>query len=144
MGSIPALVAAVETGLADNAVLPVEENSIEGAIGPITLDLLIHETRADIIAELVVRVRLYLITVPGATLNDISVISSHSRPAGQSRRFLERCLPKATQIASLSTAAAVQEVMEAGDRSRAAIGTLSAATMFGGQILAHDVQTTTT
>ena len=30
--------------------------------------------------------------------------------------------------------------MEAGDPSRAAIGTLSAATMFGGQILAHDIQ----
>jgi prephenate dehydratase len=138
LASIPALVAAVETGLADNAVLPVE-NSIEGAIST-TLDLLIHETELPIIAELVVRVRLYLITVPGATLSDIAVISSHSNPLGQSRRFLERCLPKATQIAALSTAAAVQEVMEAGDSSRAAIGTLSAATMFGGQILAHDIQ----
>jgi prephenate dehydratase len=138
MASIPALVAAVETGLANNAVLPIE-NSIEGAIST-TLDLLIHETELSIIAELVVRVRLYLITVPGATLSDIAVVSSHSNPLGQSRRFLERCLPKATQIAALSTAVAVQEVMEAGDPSRAAIGTLSAATMFGGQILAHDIQ----
>jgi prephenate dehydratase len=136
--SIPALVAAVETGLADNAVLPVE-NSIEGAIST-TLDLLIHETSLSIIAELVVRVRLYLITVPGASLSEISVITSHANPLGQSRRFLERCLPKATQVAALSTAAAVQEMMEHGDRSRAAIGTLSAATMFGGQILARDIQ----
>ncbi len=138
MGSIPALVAAVETGLAADAVLPIE-NSIEGSIST-TLDLLIHETDLKIKAELVVPVRLYLITVPGATLNDIKLVASHSNPLGQSRRFLERCLPAATQVASLSTAAAVQEMMEAGDRSRAAIGTLSAANLFGGQILAHDLQ----
>jgi prephenate dehydratase len=138
MGSIPALVAAVETGLATDAVLPIE-NSIEGSIST-TLDLLIHETELRIKAELVVPVRLYLITVPGATLGNIRVITSHSNPLGQSRRFLDRCLPGATQVASLSTAAAVQEVMEAGDSSRAAIGTLSAANLFGGQILAHDIQ----
>jgi prephenate dehydratase len=136
--SIPALVAAVETGLATNAVLPIE-NSIEGAISA-TLDVLIHETELRIMAELVVPVRLYLITVPGATLGDIKVVSSHSNPLGQSRRFLERCLPQATQIAALSTAAAVQDVVETGDPSRAAIGTKSAAALFGGQILAHDVQ----
>src|SRR5688572_18227245 len=81
-----------------------------------------------------------MITVPGATLGDIQVVTSHSNPLGQSRRFLERCLPGATQLAALSTAAAVQEVMEKGDRSRAAIGTLSAANLFQAQILAHDIQ----
>ena len=138
LGSIPALVAAVETGLAADAVLPIE-NSIEGSIST-TLDLLIHETSLKIMAELVVPVRLYLITVPGATLNDIQVVASHSNPLGQSRRFLERCLPSATQVASLSTAAAVQEMIEVGDRARAAIGTLSAANLFGGQVLAQDIQ----
>ena len=138
MGSIPALVAAVETGLATDAVLPIE-NSIEGSIST-TLDLLIHETDLRIKAELVVPVRLFLITVPGATLADIKVVSSHSNPLGQSRRFLERCLPNATLLASLSTAAAVQEMIEVGDPSRAAIGTHSATTLFGGQILAHDIQ----
>lgn len=138
MTSIPALVAAVETGLASDAVLPIE-NSIEGSIST-TLDLLIHETALKIKAELVVPVRLFLITVPGTTLTDIKIISSHSNPLGQSRRFLERCLPNATQVAALSTAAAVQEVMETGDHSWAAIGTQSAATLFKGQILAHDIQ----
>ena len=138
MGSIPALVAAVETGLATDAVLPIE-NSIEGSIST-TLDLLIHETELKVKAELVVPVRLFLITVPGATLADVKVVSSHSNPFGQSRRFLERCLPDANLVASLSTAVAVQEMMESGDPSRAAIGTQSAANLFGGQILAHDIQ----
>ncbi|HEY7034509.1 MAG TPA: prephenate dehydratase [Thermomicrobiales bacterium] len=136
--SIPALTAAVETGLAAEAVLPIE-NSIEGQIGA-TLDLLIHETPLKIKAELVVPVRLFLITVPGATLADIKVISSHPNPLGQSRRFLERCLPKAEKVASLSTALAVEEVVASGDRSRAAIGTERSAALFGGEILAHDIQ----
>ena len=138
MTSIPALSAAVETGLAADAVVPIE-NSIEGSISS-SLDLLIHETDLRIKAELVVPVRLFLITPPGATLTDIKVVSSHPNPLGQSRRFLERCLPKAEQVASLSTAAAVEEVVGADDPSRAAIGTESAAALFGGSVLAHDIQ----
>jgi prephenate dehydratase len=136
--TIPALTAAVETGIATDAVLPIE-NSIEGAISA-TLDLLIHETPLKIKAELVVPVRLFLITTPGATLGDIKIVSSHPNPLGQSRRFLERCLPKAEKVAALSTATAVEEVVTLGDRSRAAIGTERSAELFGGQILAHDIQ----
>ncbi len=138
MTSIPALSAAVETGLAADAVVPVE-NSIEGSVSS-SLDLLIHETELRIKAELVVPVRLFLITPPGATLGDIKVVSSHPNPLGQSRRFLERILPRAEQVAALSTAAAVEEVVASGDYGRAAIGTESAAALFGGRILAHDIQ----
>lgn len=138
MTSIPALSAAVETGLAADAVVPIE-NSIEGSVSS-SLDLLIHETDLRIKAELVVPVRLFLITPPGAGLTDIKVVSSHPNPLGQSRRFLERILPKAEQVAALSTAAAVEEVVASGDVSRAAIGTESAAALFGGRILAHDIQ----
>src|SRR6186713_157924 len=118
--SFPALVSAVETGLADEAVLPIE-NSIEGSIST-TLDLLIHETPLRIKAEVVVPVRLFLITTPDATLADIRVVKSHPNPLGQSRRFLERCLPKAEQVAALSTATAVDDVVKAGDPTVAAIG----------------------
>lgn len=138
MTSIPALSAAVETGLAAEAVVPIE-NSIEGSVSS-SLDLLIHETDLRIKAELVVPVRLFLITPPGASLADIKVVSSHPNPLGQSRRFLERILPRAEQVAALSTAAAVEEVVASGDPTRAAIGTESAAALFGGRILAHDIQ----
>lgn len=136
--TIPALTAAVETGLADDAVLPIE-NSIEGSI-PTTLDLLIHETSLRIKAELVIPVRLFLITPPDATLADIKVVKSHPNPLGQSRRFLDRCLPKAEQVAALSTAAAVEEVVRAGDHAVAAIGTFRSAGLFGGKVLANDIQ----
>jgi prephenate dehydratase len=136
--SIPALTAAVETGLADEAILPIE-NSIEGSFHT-TLDLLIHETHLKIKAEHVLPVRLFLITTMAATLADIKLVKSHPNPLGQSRRFLERCLPHAQQVAALSTAVAVEEAVAGGDPTVAAIGTERSAALFGGKILAHDVQ----
>ena len=136
--SIPALTAAVETGLADEAVLPIE-NSLEGAVSS-TLDLLIHETTLRIAAEIVVPVRHDLIVVPGTKLADIRVVTSHPQALGQSRRFIERVLQDVEQVAALSTSTAVSSVIESGDRSRAAIGTARAADLYGGEILAHDIQ----
>ncbi len=136
--SIPALTAAVETGLARQAVMPIE-NSIEGSVSA-TLDLLIHETPLKISAEVVVPVRHFLVTAPGSTLATIEVVTSHPQALGQCRKFLERCLPSAEQVAGLSTAGAVEEVSKSGDPRRAAIGTARAAELYGGQVLAHDVQ----
>ena len=138
--SFPALTAAVETGLATDALLPIE-NSIEGAVGA-TLDLLIHETPLKIAAEVALPVRHFLVTAPGATLADLRIVTSHPQAFGQCRRFLERCLPEAEQVAALSTAAAVQAVAGGDDRARAAIGTARAAELYGGSILAHDIQDT--
>lgn len=136
--SFPALTAAVETGLATQALLPIE-NSIEGSIST-TLDLLIHETPLKIADEVVVPVRHFLITPPGGSLTDITEVTSHPQPFGQCRRFLERVLPKAEQVAALSTAGAVEDVCKDGDVHRAAIGTRRAAELYGGQIIAHDIQ----
>jgi prephenate dehydratase len=136
--SFPALVSAVETGLADEAVLPIE-NSIEGAVST-TLDLLIHETALRIAGELALPVRSFLITRPGVRIEDVRVVTSHPQPFGQCRRFLDRCLPGVELVAALSTAAAVREVVEGSDDHRAAIGTMRAAELYGGTILAHDIQ----
>lgn len=136
--SFPALTSAVETGLADEAVLPIE-NSIEGAVGT-TLDLLIHETPLRIRGELVLPVRQFLITAPGVALEEINVVVSHPQGLAQCRRFLERCLPRVEQVAALSTAGAVKEVIESGARDRAAIAPLRAAELYGGSVLAHDIQ----
>lgn len=136
--SFPALVSAAETGLTDRAILPIE-NSLEGTVSG-TIDLLIHETALKIRDELVLPVRHALAVVPGAKLADIKVVLSHPQGLGQCRRFLDRCLPGVEQVAALSTAAAVAEVMQAGDPSRAAIGTFRAAELYGAEILARDIQ----
>ena len=136
--SIPALTSAVETGLADVAVLPIE-NSIEGPVST-TLDLLIHETGLKIRHEVVVPIRHVLVSVSGAELEAITEVVSHPQALGQCRRFLERFLPNARQVASLSTAGAVQQVAEGGDPAKAAIGPLRAHELYGGQVLARDIQ----
>ena len=136
--SIPALVSAVETGLADAAMLPIE-NSLEGSVST-TVDLLIHETTLKIRGELMLPVRHFLAVVPGTTLSDIKLLTSHTQALGQCRRFLDRCLPGVEQEAALSTASAVASVMEKGDGSRAAIGTQRAAELYGAEVLAHDIQ----
>ena len=136
--SFPALTSAVETGLASEALLPIE-NSIEGAVSA-TLDLLIHETPLRIAAEVVLPIRHFLVTAPGTELVDVAIVASHPQALGQCRRFLERCLPRAERVAALSTAGAVEEVAASGDSHRAAIGTARAAALYGGAILAHDIQ----
>lgn len=136
--SFPALVSAVETGLAAAAVLPIE-NSIEGAVST-TLDLLIHETNLKIAAEAVVQVRHFLVTIPDAALESIRQVASHPQALGQCRRFLERCLPGIEQVASLSTAGAIEAVATSGDPTRAAIGPSRAAELYGGSVLASDIQ----
>ncbi len=135
---IPALVSAVETGLADVAVLPIE-NSIEGPIST-TLDLLIHETGLMIQAEVVVPIRHVMVTAPGATLDGIQTVISHPQGLAQCRRFLERFLPHAEQVAWLSTAGAVQEVVGSNDLTRAAIGPERSHELYGGHVLARDIQ----
>ena len=67
-------------------------------------------------------------------------MKSHPNPLGQSRRFLIRRLPNAEQVAALSTATAVDEVVKANDPSIAAIGTFRSAELFGGKVLASDIQ----
>lgn len=136
LGSTPAVVSAIETGLADVGVLPVE-NSLEGAVGA-TLDLLIHETALQIAAEVVVPIRHMLVTKPGTALTEITVLRSHPQSLGQCRRFIERVLPKVTTAASLSNTAAVEEML--AETGSAAITTTRATELYPVQVLARDIQ----
>jgi prephenate dehydratase len=88
----------------------------------------------------VVPVRHHLAVVPGGTVQEIASVESHPQALGQCRRFLERCLPGVNQVAALSTAAAVADVVRQQNRSRAAIGTIRAAELYGAEIIAHDIQ----
>jgi prephenate dehydratase len=136
--SIPASAEAVEAGEAAVAVLPIE-NSIEGGVS-MTLDLLIHETDLHICHELVVPIRHMLVGKARVPLREIRTVMSHPQALGQCRRFLERELPQAGRVAALSTAGAVQAVVEGDDPTVAAIGPRPAQERYGGVILAEDIQ----
>ncbi len=137
LASMPAVVTAAETSAADIGVLPIE-NVLEGSVTT-TLDLLIHETELRIAREIVVPIRHVLMARPGVRLDAIRVLYAHPQSLGQCRRFVERCLPQATTVASLSNSAAPAEAL-ADERPAAAIGTLRAAELTGAVILARDIQ----
>lgn len=135
--SMPAVVTAVETGVASAGVLPIE-NVLEGSVTT-TLDLLIHETDLRITGETVIPIRQCLVTQPGLTLPQIKVLYAHPQSHGQCRRFIERCLPGVEPIASLSNSAAPAEAL-ADARPAAAISTFRAAAITGAHVLARDIQ----
>ena len=135
--TISAVASAVEAGMAEEGVVPIE-NSIEGSVSA-TLDLLIHESKLVIRRELVLPIESYLLAKVGTQVGDVKVIFSHPQPLGQCRRFLYRCFPKADVVAALSTSAAVEDML-ACDKPAAAIGTKRAAGLYGASILAHNIQ----
>lgn len=136
--SFPELVKAVEAGDADTAVLPIE-NSIEGPVSA-SLDLLIHETDLRICAEVVVPIEHVLVSRPGVRLEDVTVVMSHPQALAQCRAWLAAHLPNAEQVAWLSTGGAVQEVAQGDNPTAAAIGPERAQRLYGGRVIARDIQ----
>lgn len=134
--SVAAVAAAVDSGMADEGVVAIE-NSLEGSVND-TLDVLIHESGLSICRELVLPIEHCLLAAPGASSGDVKVIYSHPQALGQCRRFLERCFPRAQVEASLSTAAAVEDMLS--HEGTAAIATRRAAEIYGAQVLAHSIQ----
>ena len=134
--TIAAVASAVEAGMADEGVVPIE-NSLEGSVSA-TLDLLIHESSLVIRREVILPIDHYLMVVPGTQVGDVKAVYSHPQAMGQCRRFLERCFPKAQMVAALSTAAAVEEMLARSDA--AAIATHRAAQIYNVQALARGIQ----
>ena len=137
LSSMPAVVTAVETRASAAGILPIE-NSLEGGVSN-TLDVLVHETNLHICREVVIPIRHMLACRPGITLGEIELLYTHQQPLAQSRRFVQRCLPNVPTVASLSTAAALQDALT-NTRPAAALTTLHAAERAGATILARDVQ----
>jgi len=135
--NVSAVAAAVDTGMADEAVVAIE-NSLEGSVTD-TLDLLIHESSLLIRRELVLPVEHCLLVRPGTQAHQVGVIFSHPQALAQSRHFIERCFPRAQVVAALSTAAAVEQML-ASTEPAAAIGTRRAADLYGAQVLAQGIQ----
>ena len=105
----PAVVAAVRAGEVDRGCVPVE-NSVEGAV-PATMDALALGDPVVAVAEHVLPVQFTLLAREGIGLDEIRTVASHPHALAQVRGWLETNLPKATAIATSSTAAAAKEVL---------------------------------
>jgi prephenate dehydratase len=137
MASNTAVAAAVESAMVDEGIVPIE-NSLEGSI-PETLDALVHGSgKLWIRREVVLAIEHRLLVKPGVLAQNVKVVLSHPNPLGQCRGFIERCFPKATVEAALSTTAAVEEVM--GRDDAAAIGSGRAAELYGAEVLASGIE----
>jgi chorismate mutase/prephenate dehydratase len=124
----------IEAGTIGHAVVPVE-NSTEGAVGR-TLDLLLT-TRAKICGEILLPVHQCLMTRANA-MAGIRKVYSHTQSLAQCQRWLARHLPDAERIAVVSNAEAAR--LAKGDRQAGALAGKTAASLYGLNILAHNVE----
>lgn len=135
--SILELILAAAEERIDEAVVPLE-NSLEGSVA-LTLDMLAHEVDLKMAAEIIISVRHCLLGQPGTDFSQIQKVISHPQALAQCRGYLRKRLPKAELIAASSTAEAARLVASANGLI-AAIGTTTAADVYGLSILASDVQ----
>ena len=133
-----ALFAAVQSGTIDRAVVPIE-NSLFGSVHT-NYDLL-RDHEVHIIGELKLRVRHYLLALPGVKLADITAVSSHPQALGQCAQFLQRELPDARVVPAYDTAGAAKELTQNRDLGHAAIASAAAAEEYGLEILAEGIET---
>lgn len=127
--------AALAEGDADLAMIPVE-NSIAGRVADI--HHLLPESDLHIIGEYFMPIHFQLMATPGANIDDIRVVRSHTHALSQCRKIIRDHGWRA--IVADDTAGAAREVAEAGDPSAAALAPALAAELYGLEILATDVE----
>jgi prephenate dehydratase len=131
-----ALYAAIQDGLADYILAPIE-NSLAGSVHR-SYDLLIA-SGLHIQAEVVIPVVHNLIGPPGATFERVTQVSSHPVALAQCERFFASH-PSIKRVAADDTAGSVREVVRSGDPTKAAIASRRAATVYGGTILREHLE----
>ena len=134
---IPAVVTSVDQGLADEAIVPIE-NSLEGSV-TFTLDLLIHQTDLKIKYEVVVPIEHCLLVDGDLGAADIKAVYSHPQGLAQCRAYLTKNMPEASHVASLSTSGAVED-MRNSPVPAAAISSLRAAQLYGARVLEQGIE----
>lgn len=136
--SVRSATRAVENGEADEAVVAIE-NSIEGSVVD-NLDLLIHDSKLLISKELVIPITHCLLLKPGARAEDVRVVYSHPQALAQCKRYLETRFSRASPVATLSTTAAVAQMMAQLSGDAAAIAPKRSAQIYGAAIFEVGIQ----
>ena len=127
---------AVEKGLCQYGVLPIE-NSSHGTVNDV-YDL-VRDHRFFIVRSLKLHIRHSLLANPGATMENIREIVSHEQAIGQCSRFLkDHANIKVTTMEN--TAVAAKFVAESGRTDIAAISSARCAELYGLAVLDDHVQ----
>lgn len=138
LATVPQVMAAVEQGEADHAVVPIE-NMIEGSVS-VTLDTLAFDSDLLIQREIDLPIVLHLCARGETRLADVRTVLSHPHAHAQCRIWMGRKLPEAELIAANSTAEAARQVSRSKRTDLAAIGTAFAAQLYSLEILASEIE----
>ncbi len=132
---VPAAIAAVRSGDADAACVPME-SSVEGSV-PLTQDALTAGPDLVIVDEAFVPVTFDLLVRPGTERSAIRKVGAHPHGLAQVREWLAAELPAAEPTVYSSNGAAAAAVA-AGELDAAAAAPV-AATQYGLQTVVHDI-----
>ena len=135
--TISAVGDAVAADELDSGVVPIE-NSLEGSV-TFTLDLLIAQSGLSIRNEVVIPIDHYLVAPPGVSAESVEVIYSHPQALAQCRVYLGAHYPAVAREASLSTVAAVVDMLDSRSPA-AAICPQRATEIYDVQVLARSIQ----
>ena len=132
---VPAALAAVRSGDADAALVPLE-NSVEGSV-PATMDGLAEGDPLLITREVFLAPTFVLAGRPGTTLSDVRSVASHPHALAQTAGRLAQLLPGLVPLPATSTAEAARQV--AACQHDAAVCAPIAAERYGLTALADDI-----
>ncbi len=127
--------ASVQRGLADFAVIPIE-NSNAGRVADV--HFLLSEIPLQIIGEHFLGINHQLLGLPSATISDIKYAISHPQALSQCSKFLQHNNIK--PISYSDTALSCQKIKEKQDKSYAAIASQAAADMYGLKNLSSNIE----
>lgn len=127
---------AVLSGAADAAVLPIE-NSLAGSVLEHYDLLLEHPVRIE--QEMLLRIEHNLIALPGTKIESLERVLSHPVALAQCRRFLAEH-PGIRSTPAYDTAGSVKQIVASQDHLAAAIAPARAASVYGAEILARNIE----
>lgn len=128
---------AVESGLCQFAVLPIE-NSTNGSVRAVYN--LLQKKRFSIVRGTSLCIRHELMAKPGTKTADITEIFSHEQALGQCGRWLSTLSGKVKITPCANTALAAKMVAESADPGAAAICSHACAELYGLETLSGDIQ----
>lgn len=125
----------VESGHADQAVLPIE-NSSSGSINEV-YDLL-QQTSLSIVGEIALPINHCMLVAGDSDLQQVETVYSHPQPFQQCSQFINR-FPHWNIIYTESTAAAMEKVSALNSPNAAAIGGEAGGELYDLQVLRRDL-----
>ena len=130
-----AVFSAVEQGMCDYGVLPIE-NSTAGSVTQVYDLMAKHDFK--IVKAKKLRIRHVLLAQRGVRLGDVREIASHPHALAQCSEFLQKH-PDVKAVPASNTAAAADALAKSGRRDAAVIASRDCAALYGLDVLAEDI-----